>query len=69
MHDVLIITNTKDYSYALLPYFLKYKIKEEDESVAEPFYVGKIDKAAVTGVFSFSLKNILIIVVLEYESI
>lgn len=65
MHDVLIITNTKDYSYALLPYFLKYKIKEEDESVAEPFYVGKIDKAAVTGVFSFIYNGINITIKFE----
>jgi hypothetical protein len=65
MHDVLIITNTKDYSYALLPYFLKYKIKEEDESVAEPFYIGKIDKAAVTGVFSFIYNGINITIKFE----
>ena len=65
MHDVLIIANVKDYSYALLPYFLKYKIKEEDESVAEPFYIGKIDKAAVTGVFSFIYNGINITIKFE----
>jgi hypothetical protein len=65
MHDVLIIANKKDYSYTLLPYFLKYKIKEEDESVAEPFYVGKMDKAAVTGVFSFLYNDINITITFE----
>jgi hypothetical protein len=65
MHDVLIIANKRDYSYALLPYFLKYKIKEEDESVAEPFYVGKIDKAAFNGVFSFLYNGINITIKFE----
>jgi len=58
MNDVLIIANKRDYSYTLLPYFLKYKIKEEDKSVAEPFYVGEVDKSVVTGIFSFLYNDI-----------
>lgn len=53
MHDVLIIANKRDYSYALLPYFLKYKKIGVMESVAKPFLIGTMDKAAVDGVFSF----------------
>jgi hypothetical protein len=58
MTDVLIIANKRDYSYSLLPYFLKYKIKEEEGRITEPFYTGNVDKSILTGVFSFVYNGI-----------
>lgn len=65
MHDVLIIANQRDYSYALLPYFLKYKVEAKMESVAKPFYVGEMDKAAIDGVFSFLYNGINITIAFD----
>lgn len=58
MNNVLIVADKKDYSYSLLPYFLKYKIEEGQERVAEPFYVGNLNKSTITGIFSFLYNGI-----------
>ena len=65
MHDVLIIANKRDYSYALLPYFLKYKVNSEVESIAQPFHVGNMDKAAIYGAFSFLYDDINITIIFD----
>lgn len=60
MKNVLFVFDKTDSSYAILPYFLKYKVNSSTTFVNNPWYVGDVDSSTINGNFSFNYQGIII---------
>lgn len=57
MSKVLFIFNSTDYSFALFPFLLKYKVDTKTMFVNAPYYHGDMDTSAIDGRFKFKYND------------